>query len=72
MLAKAAAKIMKTIRSLDLFSTSQFVNYQGKESYTTFLGGIISLIIYIVIIALGIKMFVSMVNKEVIVPTSLI
>jgi hypothetical protein len=62
MLREIAVKIGRLIRSIDIFATKQFVNYQGKDSYTTFSGGVISALIYILILALGINEFIIIIN----------
>lgn len=43
------------VRSIDRFSTTRFVGYKGQETYSTVCGGVFSLLIIAIFIAISVN-----------------
>ena len=55
--------IRKTIKSRDIFSKQISLTYQGEDSYSTLIGGVISIAISCVLISYGVIRFMTMINR---------
>jgi len=60
------SKIEDFVKSMDLFPSSQFIRYKKDSEYKTTLGGVASVLIIAVTIALFINMGLQTVNKTLI------
>ena len=56
----------KIFRSFDLFSTSQFLRFDGEGEYKTASGGICSLIVIVIFMTLFMSTAIQTVNMEII------
>ena len=58
--------IKKILKHVDLFSTTQFLRYNGEDSYTTATGGVVSIAVISILVILFASMGVRTVNKQII------
>ena len=56
--------IHKTVKKFDLFSKNIMFTYKGDTSFSTFLGGFVSIIIFSIIFVYSAFLFQVMVNRE--------
>ena len=62
--ARFGEAIEKTVKKFDLFSKNIMFTYKGDTSFSTFLGGSVSLIIFSIICVYSVFLFQVMVNRE--------
>ena len=52
------------IRSKDIYGKSITFTYKGEEQYTTFIGGLTSIVIKFIIFVFGLSILLNMVNRK--------
>ena len=62
--ARVGGTIHNTVKKFDLFSQKIMFTYKGDTSFSTFLGGFVSLIIFSIICIYSVFLLQVMVNRE--------
>ena len=52
------------IKQLDIYGKTITFTYKGKEQYTTYLGGFMSIMIKLLILAFGVSILSNMINRR--------
>ena len=64
LLAKLGGTVYKTVKKLDIFSKKIMLTYKGEASFSTFFGGLVSIVIFIIIGIYGSYLLQIMVNRQ--------
>ena len=64
LLAKLGGAVHKSVKKLDIFSQKIMLTYKGEASFSTFLGGLVSIIIFLIIGIYGAYLLQIMINRQ--------